>query len=274
VGDSNENKQKWATLSGILKKMRTLRHSASASQSLCKGVDLRTALLNKGGLFLPPTELEGFTTEARKIIASRVSIARFHITVLEDAAEAVNSNVRLQNIWEHWYTTCFTGNPDTDNVYGEIIRRALLSKLINSAFGVVLKSINARYTQLAKNKKMKLTLREELKVTTGYGGGVDSTSTSNSVFQSVLLSGKKRLHNSDGDGGGGDTAQESDAPLFYNDGDDLDILLQTYMGEFERETFGVDVGDGVVEEEHVDLDLGEDDLWMQSVMIGIEKGVV
>ena len=42
---------------------------------------------------------------------------------------------------------------------------ANLSKLINSAFGVVLKEVNARYTSLAKNKKIKLVLREQLKAT-------------------------------------------------------------------------------------------------------------
>jgi hypothetical protein len=85
---------------------------------------------------------------------------------LIDATVAVNSNQELKNLWETWYGTF---NPD-DKVHGPEICRALLSKLINSAFGVVLKEVSARYTNLATHKKMKVGLRENLKNTSSNSG--------------------------------------------------------------------------------------------------------
>eukprot|EP01031_Cornospumella_fuschlensis_P027832 gene27832-33613_t len=134
-------------------------------------VDQRTELLNKGGLFLPPAELLPFTTRARSLIKKLVNVTRFYDDVLIDASAAVNSDSELTNLWKTFYSKF---NP-SDQVHGPEICRALLSKLINAAFGVALKEVNARYTNLARNKKMKFTLREELKVLSsnlgGRGGG-------------------------------------------------------------------------------------------------------
>ncbi len=67
--------------------------------------------------------------------------------------------------------------PFMSQVHGPEICRALLSKLINSAFGVVLKEVNARYTNLATNKKMRLGLREELKVTSHNPGDAGASNS-------------------------------------------------------------------------------------------------
>ena len=133
-------------------------------------------------MFLPPGALEPFTTRARLLIKNIINVTRIYDEVLIDAAEAVNSDPELMKLWNTWYSIF---NP-SDQIYGPEIRRGLLSKLINSALGVVLKEVNARYTTLAKNKKLKFTLREELKVTTSNLGGGGSKSKAFHPFNSVI----------------------------------------------------------------------------------------
>jgi hypothetical protein len=165
VSESSKNKNKWDELYKIMKSFRTLRHEVGAEGSLSV-VDKITEHRNKGGLFLPPYDLLSFTTKARSLIKEHVHVTRIYDDVLIDAAEAVNSYSELIILWETWYSKF---NPD-DKVHGPVICRALLLKLTNSVFGVVLKEVNARYTSLATNKKMKFALREHLKVSSNNAG--------------------------------------------------------------------------------------------------------
>ena len=194
-------------------------------------------------MFLPPGALEPFTTRARLLIKNIINVTRIYDEVLIDAAEAVNSDPELMKLWNTWYSIF---NP-SDQIYGPEIRRGLLSKLINSALGVVLKEVNARYTTLAKNKKLKFTLREELKVTTSNLGGGGSKSKAFHPFNSVIagLVGQQQSVIV------GDVSSCTRAPMVEQQVENLDgygrvpeleegLYFDAMLVEYEREIYGDD----------------------------------
>lgn len=249
VSETQVNSKKWKEQADVLRKMRTLGSNVNKSGSLVTHLDRRTELLNKGGLYLPPTALEAFTSRARLLISTRVTIARFHKNTLRDAEAVVDKDAELKTLWDEWYST-FEGNPDVTLVHSESIRQALLSKLINSAFGVILKEINARYTNIAKNKKMKLTLREELKVisnNTMRGSGCSSSI--HSGFQALLQTDSDNNRGNGGGGRGGESGLEVSGSGLgggdvsgENEPEEENIDYDALFLEFETDTFGLEVG--------------------------------
>ena len=259
----------------IVKSFRTLQHEVGEEQSLVSVVDARTVHLNKGGLFLPPSVLEPFTTLARDIIKRHVNVTRFYKDVLIDAAAAVNSDPELCYLWDTWYGTFNPG----EVVYGTVIRCALLSKLINSILGGVIKEVNDRYTTIAKNKKMRFTLREELKVVSSNlsGGGASSSAFHpfNSVIGGVQNVGVVVVE-------GGEDGVPMDDDLIV----DLDeVDYGAMLDEYEREMYGSDFLSQIAAEGEAagaadgdnEAD-GEEELegtavWVEFARSGIEKGL-
>ena len=114
-----------------------------------------------------------FTTRARLLISKLVNVTTIYSDVLINATNVINSDTELATLWNVWYNDF---NPH-EKVHGPEICRAILSKLINSAFGVVLKEVNARYTNLGTNSKTKMALRATLKVTSTNAGGTTGGNT-------------------------------------------------------------------------------------------------
>ena len=172
MSESSGSMKKWNERFEIIKSFRTLRHEIGTEGSLAV-VDKTTEHRNKGGLVLPPVDLLPFTTRARMLIKEHVNVSRIYGDVLIDAANVVNSDPELATLWKTWYSAF---NPH-EEVHGPEICRALLSKLINSAFGVVVKEVNARFTNLGTNSKTKIALRANLKVTSSNAGGTGGGNT-------------------------------------------------------------------------------------------------
>lgn len=141
-------------------------HEVGAEGSLAD-VDKITEHRNKGGMFLPPVALLQFTARAIMLIKKNVNVTTIYGDVLKVAANFVHSDPELATLWNSWYNVF---RPH-EKVHGPEICRALLSKLINSTFGVALKEVNARYTNLGTNSKTKIALRVTLKVTSTNAGG-------------------------------------------------------------------------------------------------------
>lgn len=238
VSELSESKMKWDQRFKIVKSFRTLRHELQPEGSLAV-VDDITQHRNKGGLFLPPVALLPFTTLARKLIKKHVNGTQIYDGVLIDAAEAVNSNPELMTIWNTWYRTF---NP-SDEVHGLEICRALLSKLINSEFGVVLKKVNARFTSLGKHKQMQLTLREDLKASSNNSGGVGGGNTQalrpfHDVIAGPTSVGVGEAATGRGAAAGGGAVDDGEQPwdLEVEEGLDVEALLEKY----EQQLYGED----------------------------------
>ena len=136
----------------------------------------------------------------------------------------------------------------SDDVHGPSIRRALLSKLINASFGVVLKEVNARYTNLAANKKMKLARREELKViSTNSGGAGGGTTRALHPFNDVIAGRQQAVQRSVSVAG-------AVAVTGVEEGVDYDAML----GEYAREMFQEEDGFVPVQDDAFESDADEE----------------
>ena len=153
-------------------------------------------------------------------------------------------------MWDTWYNRNTTNQ--MDNVYGPELCRALLSKLINSTLGVILKEVNARYTSLAKNKEIKFTLRGGLKVISGNASGGGATSRSAAYqqeFHRVIARGQDEV----AAGGNVEQGVEGQPEEYEREQGDEELLA-----EYEREIFGEDL-EVVDDADDVDVVIADED---------------
>ena len=254
MAESSESKKKWIERHDIIKSMRTLRHEVATERSLA-AVDKITEHRNKGGLFLPPVALLPFTTRARLLISKLVNVTTIYSDVLINATNVINSDTELANLWNMWYN----GFNPHEKVHGPEICRAILSKLINSAFGVVLKEVNARYTNLGTNNKTKLALRATLKATSTNSGGTTGGNTRGLRPFNDAIDGLDTVpQQSSGGGGGGGGGGPVDEELKDDMLDEFENKLFYAEDEFNKDLADAeDTDQGDDEEDDRDPDVWE-----------------